>query len=338
MNRILIIFTLTSTFSGVPQAAPVAADPTMIRLEDAIRRYSEDGRLAELRAARLELARHARDAGAYLTAARQYELLLASRPPRHERVRFFIELGRMRESVQDYSGAISAYEDAIHDDAKSFDARMLLGYAYAKVDLYKPAEDAFVAAHKIRAKAHEPLQGVADLYAKRGYPDKAITAYRKALDLEPRQASATLGLADCYMRLSDFANAQLVLERAASIAPSAEFNRRLAELYRRQGNPEKALAALETALKSDEKRDDILLNLAMLYAQTGRSKDSDRVFQALQKTYPASPLVRFMNAWVLYERGDRSGARHQALEARRLAPTTLVKHYNDKLLQRLELQ
>jgi len=323
-------------FTGVLRAAPVSPDAVVIRLEEAIRRYSEAGRLVELRGVRQELADHARRTGAYLTAARQYELLLASRPPRQERIRLFVELGRMREAVQDYRSAIASYEDALHDDAKSFEARMLLGRAYAKVDLYKSAEETFRAACKLRPSSHEPLQGLADLYARRGYPDKAAEAYRKALALEPSQVSSTLGLADCYMKLSDFVRAEEVLARASAIAPSPEFHLRLGELYRRQGNSLKAVEALEKALNDDRSRGDIRLNLALLYAQLGRVQETDRAFALLQTQYPQSPLVRFLNAWVLFERGDRTRARRQALEARRLSPTSVVRHYNEKLLERLD--
>ena len=70
--------------------------------------------------------------GPLCAAARQYELLLASRPAEHERVKFFIKLGKMRDAVEDYSGAINAYQDALHDDPKSWDANLALARAYAR--------------------------------------------------------------------------------------------------------------------------------------------------------------------------------------------------------------
>src|SRR5580692_6128266 len=78
-------------------AAPVAGTPEEItsRLQQAIDRASEQGNYQHVQALRLELAQHYAGTGSYALAARQYELLLASRPSRNERVSFSIELGKM---------------------------------------------------------------------------------------------------------------------------------------------------------------------------------------------------------------------------------------------------
>ena len=60
------------------------------------------------------MAELAWQSGDHALAARQYELLLASRPRRTERVRLFMLLGREKEALQEYGAAIQAYEDALH--------------------------------------------------------------------------------------------------------------------------------------------------------------------------------------------------------------------------------
>ena len=76
---------------------------------------SERGDFGEVQTQRTKLGEYAGSVGQFELAARQYELLLAARPGRSDRVRFSTKLGRMYVALGDYSRAIRAFDDALHD-------------------------------------------------------------------------------------------------------------------------------------------------------------------------------------------------------------------------------
>src|SRR5262245_24125065 len=108
---------LLMSLAGSVLAGPMAGttEEISLRLERAIDRASEQGNYRHVQVLRLQLAKHLANTEAYAEAARQYELLLASRPSKRDRVRYSTDLGKMRDALQDYSGAIQAFQDAIHD-------------------------------------------------------------------------------------------------------------------------------------------------------------------------------------------------------------------------------
>src|SRR4051812_23059135 len=128
IKRKFLIGILFATLAGRLEASalpssrvggPVAGsfEEVTNRLEREIDRASEQGKYSSVQALRLELAQHYAAKGAYARAARQYELLLASRPSRSERVSYFIELGKMRDADREYDAAIGSFQDALHDDS-----------------------------------------------------------------------------------------------------------------------------------------------------------------------------------------------------------------------------
>ena len=304
------------------------------RLQRSIDGASELGNFSRVQTLRLELAEYSRQINDFATAARQYELLLASRPPRSDRVKYFIQLGNMRYALQDYSGAINSYQDALHDEPRSWEANLALGRAYAQVELDTNAIEVYQRCIVIRPKAHESYEEIAAVYQRQGYLNKAISFYQKALKLEPRPESY-LGMADCYARQDDMAHAEAVLQQAKTLVPRSDYDVRLGDIFQKAGNLQRARLAWEEALRSDPKRDDVRLKLVLLYDRLNRRSDADRLFKSLLDSYPQSPLVHFLRAWTFYSRGDRQDSRKEALLTQRLQPTELVQHYNELLLAQL---
>jgi tetratricopeptide (TPR) repeat protein len=315
-------------------AGPVFADTNEERIrgwQRAIDRASEAGQTSRVHDLRLELARYAMTVGEYSEAARQYELILALRPGKKARVRYFVELGKARDALHEYSRAIGAFQDALHDDPDDYEANLWLARDYAKVDLNSKAMERYRRCIKLNpkdAKAHHELGA---LYQRTGYLNKAIASLEKAISLDPAPESY-LALADCYVRQVDFKRATEVLQQAKTKVPRAEYDVRLGDLYIRAGEPKKGALAWEEALTVDPQRDDVRLKLALLYADQGNKKASERLMKTLASAYPDSPLVHFLNAMVLLRQGDRQGARREALRVQRMEATELVGHYNERLL------
>ncbi len=309
-------------------------DEKTVRLEQKIEHASELGAYSEVQELRVELARYSANLGHYVEAARQYELLLASRPSRRERVKFFIELGKMREASENYATAINAFQDALHDDPTSWDANLALARAYTKSELNSRAVEAYLKCIQLRPKSSDGFHEIAGVYQRMGYLNKAIANYQRALRLRPA-AESYLGLADCFVRQGDIPRATLLLQTAKTSVPLAAYDVRLGEIFEKQGKTAQSAAAWEEALKLEPQRDDVKLQLAMAYGRLHRRAEADRLFHDLMGSYPDSPLVHFLRAWLLFNRGERQSARAEVLVVQNLGPTELVRHYNERLLTEL---
>lgn len=327
--RTALVAALVIGVNGLGRAETV--QQRMDRLERGIDIASELGRFDRVQFLRRELASEAARAGSTALAARQYELLLASRPPKRERVKLFVELARMRRTQQNYAGAISAYQDARHDDRDNWDANLELAQTYAQLDLNVNARDTYLFCVKLSPRSVEAYQGLAGVYQRQGYLNKALENYQKALSIEKRP-SIYLAMADCYVRMDQMDKATDILAQGKAMLPGADYDARVGDIYHRRGDLKDAAKAWEDALSADARRDDIRLKLAMIYERMNRSADTDRMLRKLEGSYPKSPLVHFLRGWVLYDRGDRSGALSEIRLVQSLSPTDLVKHYNDQLM------
>src|SRR5205823_13628385 len=101
MKKLSVIISLglslvLSHFVYAETSLRAGPDPA-IKLQQEIDEASEQGKFSYVQKLRLDLAEHFAATGDYADAARQYELILASRPGRSQRVKYFIELGKMRD-------------------------------------------------------------------------------------------------------------------------------------------------------------------------------------------------------------------------------------------------
>jgi len=332
MKRPAILIAL-GFLSSLGQAAPF--DATLRQMQGRIDYASERGRIEEARVLRRDLAQQAIRAGYFLEASRQYELLLASRPAKKERVRLFTELGRLREAISDWSGAIHAYADARHDDPQAWDATLAQARVFVRLDMYRQAEENYEVCLKLRPDSVEAMDELGGVYRERGFLPKAIAMYEKAIALKPGPNSY-VGLAECYRRRHDWGRALEIIQQGEQKAPSSIYDVARGGIYRRMGQPVKAIASWETALEADPTRDDLRLSLIFLKEQTGQRAAADALLASMVKTYPRSPLVQWTRAWVMKRRGDRTNMLKATSVVDELSPTDLVKHYNERLRQEMK--
>lgn len=324
-----LLSTLTFTAGAPPQE-----DPQINRLLGQIDQSSERGNFSVVQNLRMQLAEYAVERRRFDIAARQYELLLAARPAKKERVRLYTRLGKMRMVLGDYSRAIASFDDALHDNPKDWDANIERARAFFATDLNQRAIESYLHCIRLRPQESAPYEELGRVYERQGFLGKALGYYQQALAREPKP-DTYLHMADCYVHLKDLPKAVDVLAQAKARLPRAEYDVRLGDIYQSLGDMARAGVAWEEALKSDPQRDDVRLKLAFIYDRLHRRADTDRMFSHLLATYPRSPLVHHMKAVVLWERGEISASRDEALQVERLSPTEQVSHYNELLLQQI---
>jgi tetratricopeptide (TPR) repeat protein len=141
--------------------------------------------------------------------------------------------------------------------------------------------------------------------------DAAKASLRRATDLDPRNLTAHLGLADLELRDGDIAGMIGVLERAVvSLPESSELQFRLALVYEREGEQAKAIAAYEAAVALDDDLGQAKNNLAYLLAETPGG-DLDRALELAQQAkeqLPDDGNAADTLGWVLLKRGVPSAA------------------------------
>ncbi len=140
--------------------------------------------------------------------------------------------------------------------------------------------------------------------------DGARAALERAVELEPRNVTAQLALADLARRSQDPAEMLSVLERATKAVPeSSDLQYRLASAYEREGRRPDAIEAYEKSITLNPDLAKAKNNLAYLLAETGG--DLDRALELAQQAkeqLPDDGNSADTLGWVLLKRGVPSAA------------------------------
>jgi tetratricopeptide (TPR) repeat protein len=213
--------------------------------------------------------------------------------------------------------AIEQYQEIIKIEPDNVDDHLLLGRLYRLNNDLQKAEGEFKMAVKLQpdseeavttlaylyneegdtARAAEALSSVPDatrsakLYSALGYTyeqrkeyKKAITAYRKAIELDRDNLDAIRGLAQ---NLLNDGQTDAALEQYKIIAESnpedAQTYLRMAEIYRKNGKFELALDNLKKAESMVQDSMEVPYNVAAVYQAQGRYDEAAQILQDLVK-------------------------------------------------------
>jgi tetratricopeptide (TPR) repeat protein len=213
--------------------------------------------------------------------------------------------------------AIEQYQEIIKLEPDNVDDHLLLGRLYRLNNDLRKAESEFKIAVKIQpdseeavttlaylyneegdsARAAETLSSVPDaarsakLYSALGYTyeqrkeyKQAITAYRKAIELDRDNLDAIRGLAQ---NLLNDGQTDAALEQYKIIADSnpedAQTYLRMAEIYRRNGQFDLALENLKKAESMVQDSMEVPYNIAAVYQAQGRYDEAAQILQDLVK-------------------------------------------------------
>ena len=213
--------------------------------------------------------------------------------------------------------AIEQYQEIIKIEPDNVDDHLLLGRLYRLNNDLRKAENEFKTAVKLQpdseeavttlaylyneegdsARAAEALSAVPDaarsakLYSALGYTyeqrkeyKQAITAYRKAIELDRENLDAIRGLAQ---NLLNDGQTDAALEQYKIIAESnpedAQTYLRMAEIYRRNGKFDLALDNLKKAESMVQDSMEVPYNIAAVYQAQGRYDEAAEILQDLVK-------------------------------------------------------
>src|SRR5271156_2673822 len=213
--------------------------------------------------------------------------------------------------------AIEQYEEIIKLEPDNVDDHLLLGRLYRLNNDLRKAESEFKIAVKLQPDSEEAVTTLAYLYNEEGdstraaetlssVPDaarsaklysalgytyeqrkeykQAITAYRKAIELDRDNLDAIRGLAQ---NLLNDGQTDAALEQYKIIADSnpedAQTYLRMAEIYRRDGQFDLALDNLKKAESMVQDSMEVPYNIAAVYQSQGRYDEAAQILQDLVK-------------------------------------------------------
>lgn len=213
--------------------------------------------------------------------------------------------------------AIEQYEEIIKLEPDNVDDHLLLGRLYRLNNDLRKAESEFKIAVKLQPDSEEAVTTLAYLYNEEGdstraaetlssVPDaarsaklysalgytyeqrkeykQAITAYRKAIELDRDNLDAIRGLAQ---NLLNDGQTDAALEQYKIIADSnpedAQTYLRMAEIYRRNGQFDLALDNLKKAESMVQDSMEVPYNIAAVYQAQGRYDEAAQILQDLVK-------------------------------------------------------
>lgn len=120
-----------------------------------------------------------------------------------------------------------------------------------------------------------------------GEHEAAVTALRKAVELNPKHLTGWLMLVQMNYRLNRLEDAALALEQARSIAPeNVDILMSLAKAYVRLGDADRATLVLAGATKAAPANVEAWVNYLAVSARTNRSDAAWREFDQLRAARP----------------------------------------------------
>ncbi len=163
------------------------------------------------------------------------------------------------------------------------------------------------------ARAYQVEASVA---ASDGNWKEAIQVYRQALQRDPALQGAHLQIAILQLTHSPDPNAwvQALQELQAELRVnpgSAEAEYEIGEVYRKHGQIQKAIPALDRSLQLDPAAVPARISLAQALRDAGHKQAAVNALKPAETSDPDDPSVHYLLARIYYELGEKSLAEHE---------------------------
>ena len=180
------------------------------------------------------------------------------------------------------------------DDDTAVGPLINLGVLYASQRRRADAEAAYRRALALEPDNATALTNLGVLLADVDKPDDAEACHRRAIELAPDDASAHTNLGLLLQARRRHAEAEACQRRAVALAPDrAEVHTNLGNLLADHGDPREAESQLRRALDLAAEPAPALQNLGVFLAAQGRDADAEAAFRAAlaaRATYPLAEL------------------------------------------------
>jgi adenylate cyclase len=209
-----------------------------------------------------------------------------------------------RMTKDDVASAISHLEKAIEVEPEFANAYALLGLCHAHIGLrgwVRPARQAFEESHRFAEEAirlapssPETNQALAFVLSITGEAERAITAARRAIDLNPNYADAYAVLGHALIFCGDLEGGLVACQRAERSSPrdtrGSWLYDAMGHAYFMLGDYEQAIEVSKKGLHQDPSIYGALVTLAGSYACLGREQEARHYVDELLRHIPRYTL------------------------------------------------
>ncbi len=245
----------------------------------------------------------------------------------------YIQSGRLREAVTDA-------ESALKQNPDDTNSRRILGRIYSRligdVQRGQVREEMLNKAIEQYEKISEKEPGDVDilltlgrLYKVAQKSPEAEKAFQKALDKDPDNEDALMGLSLVYADLGDVKKASLLMHRLAQKSPNLRTLTALAGLYEQMKEYKLAADALEKALELAGGNADIKRALAQNMMFSGREDEAAKLYEELVAEDDKDVQALLRLSQIYRSKGQFDKARGAIDKAKALAPDSVEILYNE---------
>jgi len=167
-------------------------------------------------------------------------------------------------------------------------------------------KDPETAAVQARASSYETKLAEGRTLMAANQPARAAKAFRSAANTAPENPEPLLLMAEALRAAGDEGQAILVIKEAEAIVPGADpaLQKQIAELYRRQGQVEQAIATLVVLRDGEQLTDPELLELARLQLTLGDTDGAFKSLEPIQRERPDDPDAKVVETEALLIKGE----------------------------------
>jgi len=248
----------------------------------------------------------------------------------------YIESGRLREAVLEA-------EDALKQNPNDLNSRRLLARIYTHLigdsQANRINEDMVKKAIEQYEKITEADSTDTEAWLMLGRLDKiaqnstaAITAYKKALSLDPENEDAMTGLAMVYTDLGDTKAAAELLQKVANKNPNPRSLTNLAGIYEQMKDYSLAAEMLRRALDQQQGNPELKHALAQDLLLSDQVDDALKVYQELVEEDPKDEQSLLRLSQIYRQKHDFAKARETFQKAKEADPNNLEVLYSEVTL------
>ena len=249
----------------------------------------------------------------------------------------YIMAGRMREAEQQA-------QDTLKKDPNNITARRILARIYYRQiadNRQRPDEEMVKRAIEQYKKLSELQPKDVDVWVDLGRLNKILqkspeaeAAYNKALEIEPDNEDALIGLAVVYQDLGDRAKVSEILRRIVASDPSPNTLTALARSYEQQDEYGLAAETYRQAVAMTPDNAALQQALAQNLAMSGHQDEALEIYQKLVEKDPSDAESHLRISQIYTRKGEFDKAWAELQEAKKSAPdSTEVLYHEINLLE-----
>jgi tetratricopeptide (TPR) repeat protein len=227
--------------------------------------------------------------------------------------------------LKKFGDARGMLDTMLKTNPSSPDVLFQLGVVNLAENHYKVAEDAFRRSYQLNPADSRGLMGIVETDMAQNKPDEAMKMLQGESDKAPGRMDLLLAMANVAVRAGKYDFAVQTYERMLgqgdkSVKPG-DIYMRIGETYRRKGDANNAIKALQKARETLPDNAYVLATLGLVLDGASRKPEAKQFYEATLKVQPDNAVVLNNLAFLLAETGgDLNDALTKAQRAKQISP------------------